>query len=145
MTTVKLITATVLLSFFSIANAQFQPKQGFTYYYYSDNSGTDTDTKKKLTPDQYKFLCENTTGITVLMSGTAGLGNGEFGYLIENGSFDRWKVTYNSAYDKKECRIEMTASGFIKGNSRRVTVRGYVDTFVIKEKGQISAHSGQAY
>lgn len=134
-----------LLKQTSNSRIQFQPLIGIEYYYYDDNSGKDTDTKKRLTSDEYKFLCENTKGVTKYMSRTPGLGNSDYGYLIENGDFDGWEVTYNSAYDKKECRIKMTASGFMRGNSRRVTVNGYVLVFVVNENGQILAHWGTAY
>ncbi len=137
------------LQLFKTSNSQtqFQPKQGIEYYYYSDNSGRDTDKKKGLTSDQYKFLCENTKGVTSSMTFGAGLRNSQFGYLIENGSFDRWRVTYDSIYSQKKqgCRIEMTASGLIKGNSRRVNVTGYVHTFIVNDNGQILAHSGETY
>jgi hypothetical protein len=145
---VKLITTIIFLSFFSIVNAQSKlknMKRGVEYNYFTDKNHQDTEKEIYITKEDYKYLCENTRGITKFMSRTPGNGNSDYGYLIENGDFDGWKVTYDSAYDKKECRIEMTASGFIKGNSRRVTVRGYVSTFITSEEGLILAHWGTAY
>ena len=123
-------------------------QQGLTYYY-SSNPQVDAACKNAdkicISPDEYKLACQSAGGITKGGSIDAALSGG-IDYLYRNGSVDDIRIEWRPEYGTyKKCRVFISVSGIVNGNSQRKQADVGAQEFILNSNGKLLINSANNY
>lgn len=127
---------------------QLNWQQGMTYYYSSnpkvDAACRNTD-KLCITPDEYRLACQSSSGIT--KGGAIGAAlSGGINYLYTNGSLDDISIQWRPEYGTyKKCRVFISVSGIVNGNSQRKQADVGAEEFILNSNGKLLINSANNY
>jgi uncharacterized protein YceK len=123
-------------------------QQGLAYYY-STNPLVDAACKNTdkicISPDEYKLACQSASGIT--KGGAIGAAlSGGIDYLYRNGSVDDINIQWRPEYATyKKCRVFISVSGIVNGNSQRKQADVGADEFILSSSGKLLINSANNY
>ncbi len=107
-------------------------QKGVAYTFNTAYQCTPGENKVCVTPSEYKILCRQAKGLTVmgakLLTSYDHVGRA----LLEGGSVDDISVEWND--NARSCRAFLTISGIYQGNSTRRSYSGEVYEFIVNDQ-----------
>ena len=92
-----------------------------------------------ITYQEYEQACKLAAGASKGASGSAALLGG-VDYLFRNGSIDTLEVIWSSNYSEFPCRLIISVSGIVNGNSKKQTISPPIEGYIINSDGKLLAH-----
>jgi hypothetical protein len=120
------------------AESQLKIQPGFEYVYYRDGSCKEDDGRECIDGKMVVDLCSKNPGISIHAANGLGLSNSQFGLLVESGFEKATYRTYETG--ERACEVVISASGLIRGTSRRITVVAEPNIFKINSDGKLVLH-----
>jgi hypothetical protein len=121
-----------------LTRAALEPGKEYTRY--SDNSCTESSSKKCMSLGQYKQMCEFAEGLTVGVRSTLGvMYRGDYAeFLTSGGSMSQ--VNYAWSASNQQCNVSFTISGIFKGSNQSKSFSGRASTFVANNTKRVLIH-----
>ena len=133
---------------FKSKKEQLNWREGVKYYYAKNpeiHAACKDVNTTCITPERYKLACESANGISEAGGFIAAMSGG-IDYLYRNGSIEDITIQWRPEYaTHKKCRVIITVSGIVNGNSQRKQADVGADEFSLNNKGELLIQRADNY